>query len=549
MRRTSFAVVSILGAAGLAHAQYTTPNVINQPSSIFASLGGMRFVNHGLVGVGRIPSFLDAQGSTYGSVSALAIAPGTWSYAPATGFSGTFLTVPDRGRNDPATSSFIDYQTRIQMFDFTFNPLATGSGVSQDQITFNYTGMTLATEATGEPLVGNDPDTFTTTLGALVPRLNGNITVDAEGIIALDNGNYYISDEYGSAIYYISASGTLLGVINPPDALLPRDAATTPHFTSTAAPVTGRRQNQGMEAIGLTPDGAYLIAVNQSAAIQDSSSGGQPARRHTRVLIFDIQTNPVPTAPIGHYVLELPTYRNDGNGSAVNATASQSELVALSDTQFLLLPRDSNGRGSQNGQPLVYTSIVAADISGATNLVGTAFHDTTPVAPGGVLDPSITAVATQEVINMLNLADLTRFGLNLDITTQQPDGDANTFSEKWEGLALVPDLSTPEQDDYFLFVANDNDFIATNGVMAPFGIAPFAYSDPFDHDTMFLAYRVTLDLCYADCDGGGTLNIFDYICFGNAYSMNDPYADCDGNGTLNVFDYICFGNLYAVGCQ
>ncbi|MCA9278827.1 MAG: hypothetical protein H6815_11600 [Phycisphaeraceae bacterium] len=54
--------------------------------------------------------------------------------------------------------------------------------------------------------------------------------------------------------------------------------------------------------------------------------------------------------------------------------------------------------------------------------------------------------------------------------------------------------------------------------------------------------------CYADCDGSGTLNVFDYICFGNAYASNDPYADCDNSGGLNVFDYICFGNEYAAGC-
>ncbi|MCA9280095.1 MAG: PQQ-binding-like beta-propeller repeat protein [Phycisphaeraceae bacterium] len=55
--------------------------------------------------------------------------------------------------------------------------------------------------------------------------------------------------------------------------------------------------------------------------------------------------------------------------------------------------------------------------------------------------------------------------------------------------------------------------------------------------------------CYADCDGSGSLNIFDYICFGNLYAINDPSADCDGSGTLNIFDYICFGNLYAIGCD
>ncbi|MCA9278413.1 MAG: hypothetical protein H6815_07115 [Phycisphaeraceae bacterium] len=58
-------------------------------------------------------------------------------------------------------------------------------------------------------------------------------------------------------------------------------------------------------------------------------------------------------------------------------------------------------------------------------------------------------------------------------------------------------------------------------------------------------------VCYANCDnsaGSHPLNIFDYICFGNAYAAGDPYADCDGNSTLNIFDYICFGNAYGTGC-
>ncbi|MCA9278032.1 MAG: hypothetical protein H6815_04500 [Phycisphaeraceae bacterium] len=54
--------------------------------------------------------------------------------------------------------------------------------------------------------------------------------------------------------------------------------------------------------------------------------------------------------------------------------------------------------------------------------------------------------------------------------------------------------------------------------------------------------------CYADCDGSGTLNIFDYICFGNEYSAGTSYADCDSSGSLNIFDYICYGNEYSAGC-
>lgn len=56
------------------------------------------------------------------------------------------------------------------------------------------------------------------------------------------------------------------------------------------------------------------------------------------------------------------------------------------------------------------------------------------------------------------------------------------------------------------------------------------------------------DVCYADCDASGTLNIFDSICFGNAYVAIDPYADCDSNGAFNILDYLCFSGAYAAGC-
>ncbi|MCA9278106.1 MAG: hypothetical protein H6815_04865 [Phycisphaeraceae bacterium] len=94
--------------------------------------------------------------------------------------------------------------------------------------------------------------------------------------------------------------------------------------------------------------------------------------------------------------------------------------------------------------------------------------------------------------------------------------------------------------------------------------SPVGIMDPriLPGETYYPAYVNALDLrvldalgwtyvdigCYADCDQSGTINIFDYICFGNAYANQDPYADCDQSGMLNVFDYICFGNAYAGGC-
>jgi hypothetical protein len=54
--------------------------------------------------------------------------------------------------------------------------------------------------------------------------------------------------------------------------------------------------------------------------------------------------------------------------------------------------------------------------------------------------------------------------------------------------------------------------------------------------------------CYADCDGSGDLDFFDFLCFQNAFAAGDPYADCDDSGSLDFFDFLCFQNEFAAGC-
>lgn len=489
------AVLSLF--AGAALGQFTTPNVINTSSPVVSNLNGTTFVNRGLVGVGRMPAFLDAQGSTFGSVSSLAMAPGSWGYDPATNrYSGQFLTLPDRGRNDPATGNFVNYQGRVQKVDFSFSPLYAGNGASQNQISFDYRGLTLLSESDGRPLVGNDPGTGTgTAFGRPVPRVGGaggNIALDAEGLVALPDGGYYVSDEYGSAIYRFDAAGTMLGLINPPAALMPRNAQGNLNFNSVTPPTTGRRNNQGMEGLSLSPDGRYLFAMNQSGAVQDSAGSNQSNRRFTRVMVYDISQEATPETPVGQYVVELPTTRSTGDGAATDRTAAQSEIVAISNTQFMVLSRDSNGRGPGTGLTPIYKSVLLADISGATNLVGTEYSNLLPISTAGNLAAGITPASKTEALNMLNLFDLDRFGINLGLSAANPNGDINTLSEKWEGMSLVPDVATADPTDFFLFIANDNDFLTANGVMHTTDGQTITYNDGFENDTMFLVYKVSI---------------------------------------------------------
>ncbi|MCW5756123.1 MAG: hypothetical protein KIT54_02700 [Phycisphaeraceae bacterium] len=55
--------------------------------------------------------------------------------------------------------------------------------------------------------------------------------------------------------------------------------------------------------------------------------------------------------------------------------------------------------------------------------------------------------------------------------------------------------------------------------------------------------------CYADCDGDGDLNIFDFLCFQNKFAVRDLAADCDLDGRFTIFDFLCFQNRFSRGCE
>jgi len=59
---------------------------------------------------------------------------------------------------------------------------------------------------------------------------------------------------------------------------------------------------------------------------------------------------------------------------------------------------------------------------------------------------------------------------------------------------------------------------------------------------------ITVMPCYADCDNSTNLDIFDFLCFQDAFIQADPYADCDGSNTFDIFDFVCFQDHFVRGC-
>ncbi len=530
---------------------YTTPNIDTTPvgATKSVSFGGATYVNKGLVGVGNFTaSAIDGLGDTLGSFSSFKVDTTTWRKNADGSYAGILYTLPDRGYN---VAGLIDYAARIQKFELAFTPDYSTNTVGQTQLTLTFKGTTKITDFNGSASTAVNPTG--TTLGSLtnVPVANGKLALDAEGLAIAPNGSFYISDEYGATILNVSRNGKLLGAITPVQALIPQftPASGLTGFTSQNAagvdvskasdPLVqtgGRRDNQGMEAVDITPDGKFLVSMLQSATRQDTPGNLDNNRSYTRLFVYDISKNATPTSPVGHYLVELPTFSSKGVGAAANKTAAQSEIVALSSNTFMVLTRDGNGNGAGNAgpkstsvnvgfadNPLVFKSIALVSTANATNLAGTAYetgYTAAVTGTGSTLAPvaGIVAATTTDFVNLLNVQQLARFGLNtntvstLGVASLAANPAAagvqaqniNSLSEKWEALSVVPCLDAANPNDYFLLVGNDNDFITANGTMLGTAyngvVTPTSgtgAAETVENLNRVLVYRVTLP-GYAD---------------------------------------------------
>ena len=440
------------------------------------TVDGKVFVSKGLVAVGRMPANLkDKFGETFGSGSGMTVEAGSWR-RNGDAYEGTIILLPDRGYNAAGTT---DYRPRVNKVTLRFTPGRT----TQDGVVATLADTILLTDAQGQPLSGLDPEAggvrkATAAFPDMPETRTGKIALDPEAIARLADGSYFISDEYGPYVYRFSAEGKMLGAIRPPEAFIPMRKGQQ-HFGSNNPgpeakapeppnPEFGRQNNQGFEGMALTPDGRKLAVILQSANRHEG--GDSPAtRNHVRILMYDVAD---PTTPklASEHVVKLPIFKA-GERTLV---AAQSELTALSDTQFLLLSRDSGNGYGLKGSTSLYRRIDIIDLSKATDIAGSEFDRTRSIAPATL----------HGFIDINDGAELSRFGLR-----NGAPNDRNNLSEKWEAMSLVPALDPANPQDFFLLVANDNDFMTQDGFQVG---SPYKDESGADIDTMILVWRVTV---------------------------------------------------------
>ncbi len=250
--------------------------------------------------------------------------------------------------------------------------------------------------------------------------------LDPEGIVAMADGTFWLSDEYGPFMVQFDATGRELRRFAP--------CGASPELPDVYAK---RRPNRGMEGLTITPDGQWLVGIMQSPLRNPSNAVDNSLV--TRILFKHINNGDT-----REYLYLLDRSGLQGN----------SEILAISDTRFLVIERDGT---FLFGSPMAtLKKIYEVDISGATDVS----------ALGGFNQLSVGGTKTLE---QATPADLEAAGIKAGIKTLRVDLLALGYPhDKPEGLALAP--------GGFLFVINDDDFgvVSQGGVLGQKFLPPSA---------------------------------------------------------------------------
>ena len=166
--------------------------------------------------------------------------------------------------------------------------------------------------------------------------------LDSEGLVALKDGTFWVSDEYGPHIVHFNAEGIEIDRINAYEGderrksgyLLPLEFA-------------NRRQNRGMEGLPITPDQKVLIGIMQSTMSNPDSSVTQSDL--VRIVMINLENK-----AISQYL-----YKQEGK------SYSNTAIIALSAYEFLVAERDDD---FYKDNPQAFKRVYKIDIRNATDL-------------------------------------------------------------------------------------------------------------------------------------------------------------------------------------
>lgn len=176
--------------------------------------------------------------------------------------------------------------------------------------------------------------------------LNGNKLnydpkgIDPEAIVVMDDGSFWVADEYGPHLIHFDPNGKAIDWLNP--------FGTGVGGKKLPIVYKYRRANRGMEGLTITPDKKFLVGMMQSPLLNPNKDVQSKATA-CRILFYELSTG-----KFKEYIYFL-----ENTGTAV------SEITAISNTTFLVLERDGKTPGKDQG---IIKKLYKIDVSGATDV-------------------------------------------------------------------------------------------------------------------------------------------------------------------------------------
>jgi hypothetical protein len=321
----------------------------------------------------------------------------------------------------------LDYETRVQRFKLDID--STSGEISG----FKVLQTIIFRDEMGNALNGLAPN----------PTSAIGLSLDPEGfVVDPKNGRFLVSDEYGPSLYEFDREGYRVRTFQTPANLIPRSPTDIPNFANDTGNAKGKRTNRGFEGLAITPDGAYVYAMLQSAMLDEGGSSGVC----NRIVKFDTSTG----TAVAQYA-----YQMDGSSQGRGISA----LLALNNTEFLVLERNNRGvgAGADNTAPF-NKKVFKIDLGNATDFSGVTF------ASSGCPEGKVSKVSTPF----------------LDLALSGPAELAGKVPEKWEGLAVGPRL---KDGSYLMLAGTDNDYSVTQNASNVQYDVYFRLTDPDPYKT------------------------------------------------------------------
>lgn len=297
----------------------------------------------------------------------------------------------------------------------------------EDGGTFRVTDVITLKDRDGRPLSGllNPLKTAATEnamdgTGKPLPRaVNG---IDAEGIVRLADGTFWIGDENGPSIAHFSADGRMLVRHVPQGTEGEFAGARYDVKGSLPAILTKRAINRGIESMAVSPDERFLYFIVQNPLANPDVKAYQQAK-NTRLFKVERASMKV----VGEYVYTLDdpsSFRRDPSKRQNDPRIS--ELMAIGRDRLVVLERTEQT-----------TKLYEIQLDGVTNIVGTRWDDPATL-------PSLEQTTVAD-------AKLTAVPKTLRLDT----GNFPDIVGKTEGMVLLGDGS--------LAIINDDDFGVAGG--------------------------------------------------------------------------------------